>query len=241
MGDKPTDEQKARQRELQRKALEMRKRGLEYERKNTNTRLPKAERKLLDKRPPRSPRKGAKPSPTAKSERAAAKKKAQPEVVIVPIFWKGKAGEMASVVSLCADAERLLNEGGKRAVTDGGHKFTPGQKFAHWEHRGVMLRVEVGPEEASQGCCTLARCFEAGVPAKRIQGVAVEAQGLLARLEELTHMEEGDAAAAEAAYKTSAQARTTARAQKLRDDASGKRRRDEAPTSAVAKVKSVRF
>ena len=23
---------------------------------------------------------------------------------------------------------------------DAGHKYTPGQKFAHWEHKGVALR-----------------------------------------------------------------------------------------------------
>ena len=44
-------------------------------------------------------------------------------------------------------------------------RYTPGQKFAHWEHKGVKLRVEVGPREAARKRCTLAKTFQAGVPA----------------------------------------------------------------------------
>lgn len=68
----------------------------------------------------------------------------------------------------------MLTEAGKRTTLDGGHKFTPGQKFAHWEHRGVKLRVEVGPREAEKGCCTLARTFEPGSVARRETGVEVQ-------------------------------------------------------------------
>lgn len=71
----------------------------------------------------------------------------------------------------------MLTEAGKRTTLDGGHKFTPGQKFAHWEHRGVKLRVEVGPREAEKGCCTLARTFEPGSVARRETGVEVQKTG----------------------------------------------------------------
>ena len=49
-----------------------------------------------------------------------------------------------------------------RSELDAGSKYTPGQKFAHWEHKGVKLRVEVGPREAARKRCTLAKTFQAG-------------------------------------------------------------------------------
>ena len=63
-------------------------------------------------------------------------------------------------------------------------RYTPGQKFAHWEHKGVKLRVEVGPREAARKRCTLAKTFQAGVPARRLTGVEV-GSGLPGRLKEL--------------------------------------------------------
>jgi hypothetical protein len=116
-------------------------------------------------------------------------KAAAPDVVIVPIFWKGEAKQMARVLSACADVEAALADSGRKVLLDGGHKYTPGQKFAHWEHKGVVLRVEVGPREAERGCCTVARSFKPGEPAIRTQRVAIEAQGLGAELERLTALE----------------------------------------------------
>ena len=55
---------------------------------------------------------------------------------------------------------QALEEGGVRCELDAGNKYTPGQKFAHWEHKGVKLRVEVGPREAARKRCTLAKTFQ---------------------------------------------------------------------------------
>ena len=126
-----------------------------------------------------------------------------PEVVIVPIFWKGEAKQMARVLSACADVQAALKDTGKRIELDAGHKYTPGQKFAHWEHKGVLLRVEVGPREAERGCCTIARTFTPGHPAHRVQRVAIGSESLPEALEKLAALEavveDGEEAGADAA------------------------------------------
>ena len=53
-------------------------------------------------------------------------------MIIVPIFWKGEADQMAIVLSVCADVQKALEEGGVRSELDAGNKYTPGQKCAHW-------------------------------------------------------------------------------------------------------------
>jgi len=124
-------------------------------------------------------------------------KKTAPDVVIIPIFWKGQAGQRGKVLSVCSDIQKYLVEAGKRVELDAGHKYTPGQKFAHWEHRGVLLRVEIGPREAERSCCTVARTFKPGEPALRAEGVKVETEALLQEIRRLAAMteEERDVAA----------------------------------------------
>ena len=108
-----------------------------------------------------------------------------------------------------------------------------------------MLRIEVGPREAQQNCCTIARCFEAGVPAMRIEGVAVDANELPRRADDLAKMDQEEAAASVAAFKSSAQARTAERAKRLRDEAgiSEGQGRSQVGTHSIKKptVKIVKF
>jgi hypothetical protein len=75
------------------------------------------------------------------------------------------------------------------------HKYTPGQKYAHWEHRGVKVRVEVGPNEANKNCCTVALTRAPGVPAERFNSVSVRPDALPARLLELEQQLTQDSAA----------------------------------------------
>ncbi len=177
---------RARQRELQQQALALRAQGAEY--------VPsKRKRKTLERRKFEA-RDSERHAAHNKKRRAAQKKAkkekaAAPPVVIVPIFWKGEAGQRAKVLSVCADVEKLLGESGTSTVVDAGKKYTPGQKFAHWEHKGVRLRVEVGPREAARACCTLARTFEPGEPARRVSGVGIDAD-LPRKLASLREMKE---------------------------------------------------
>ncbi|KAL3913156.1 MAG: hypothetical protein SGPRY_008085 [Prymnesium sp.] len=170
------------QREKQAAALAARAAGGEYT-PSARKRKPLERRRELQRKAARAATRNA----TRRSAQKASKalRKSAPAVVVVPIFWKGQAGQMGSVLSVCTEAEQTLSGEGWSVELDAGHKYTPGQKFAYWEHRGVRLRVEVGPQEAARHCCTLALTRAPGVPAERINGGAVDAS-LPARLSEVS-------------------------------------------------------
>jgi len=56
----------------------------------------------------------------------------------------------------------ILSQQGLDVWVDSRRHYTPGQKFAHWEFRGVMLRIEIGPEDFNAGMLKLCRAKEAG-------------------------------------------------------------------------------
>uniref|UniRef100_A0A7S0LV79 Anticodon-binding domain-containing protein n=1 Tax=Coccolithus braarudii TaxID=221442 RepID=A0A7S0LV79_9EUKA len=192
MGDATAEElRKERQREMQRLAREKRAQGEAYAPKKKK-RKP-LERRKFDARSVdgKKDTKKARHKQQKESKKAkAAAARLAPELVIVPIFWKGVASQRAKVLSACADVEALLKKAGKAVIVDGGTKYTPGQKFAHWEHRGVRLRIELGPHEAEKGCCTVARTFIAGDVAKRVGDVRVEEEALLYRIQQLSELKE---------------------------------------------------
>ncbi|CAE8652286.1 unnamed protein product, partial [Polarella glacialis] len=53
------------------------------------------------------------------------------------------------------DIKAVVAQQGVDVWVDARRHYTPGQKFAHWEHRGVMLRIEIGPEDLEAGVCRL--------------------------------------------------------------------------------------
>ena len=71
------------------------------------------------------------------------------------------------VMGAAAQAQAALRAVGVKCDTDTTHKLTPGQKFRHWEEKGVMVRVEIGPQEAEAGVCLLAHCKTAGEVAEK--------------------------------------------------------------------------
>ena len=84
------------------------------------------------------------------------------DVIIVPIFWNSREEEKSLVLNAATQAQASLRSAGVKCDTDTTHKLTPGQKFRHWEERGVMVRVEIGPQEAEAGVCLLAHCKTVG-------------------------------------------------------------------------------
>lgn len=83
------------------------------------------------------------------------------ELVIIPVVWRGRADK--EEVQKAAEAVKdCVAQQGVDVWLDSRRQYTPGQKFAHWEHRGVMLRVEVGPEDVTAGVCRVCRAFVPG-------------------------------------------------------------------------------
>ncbi|HVL88121.1 MAG TPA: proline--tRNA ligase [Candidatus Thermoplasmatota archaeon] len=75
------------------------------------------------------------------------------QAVIVPILFKGKEGP---VLESCHTAARELAAAGIRAHVD-ERDLTAGNKYYHWELRGVPLRVEIGPRDVEKGEAVLVR------------------------------------------------------------------------------------
>lgn len=75
------------------------------------------------------------------------------QVVIIPIFKKGVPAE--TVLDVVKSLAAGLQARNVRVVCDEDDTKTPGNKFYHWELRGVPLRVEVGPRDVEAGQVTL--------------------------------------------------------------------------------------
>ena len=78
------------------------------------------------------------------------------QVVFVPIGGK-KDEEKEAVVAAVATAAAAATAAGLRVKVDDTQGKTPGWKFAHWEMKGVPVRVEVGPRDLAAGACVLVR------------------------------------------------------------------------------------
>lgn len=105
------------------------------------------------------------------------------ELVIIPISWKKHAEEREQVNDTCDRVKKRLMEKGVNAWIDWRTLYTPGQKFAYWEHLGVNRRIEIGPQDVSNKTCTMSRCIKAGVPAEKIT-VSLHGAGVLEKLVE---------------------------------------------------------
>ena len=75
------------------------------------------------------------------------------QMVIVPILAKGKSDE---VLIAANELAVLLRAGGFRVHLDDRDR-RPGDKYYHWEERGVPLRLELGPRDIANGVIMLAR------------------------------------------------------------------------------------
>jgi prolyl-tRNA synthetase len=83
------------------------------------------------------------------------------EVVIVPI-WKtdedlGKMREVAKRIVADAQAWTGRGEDRIRFHIDDREGIRPGEKYYHWELRGIPLRLEIGPRDLANNQCMVAR------------------------------------------------------------------------------------
>ncbi|CAE7311041.1 proS, partial [Symbiodinium pilosum] len=122
---------------------------------------------------------------------AAEKRKAhlqrQHDVVIIPVVWRGRHDKL-DVLQAAEDIKACLSQQGLDVWLDSRRQLTPGQKFAHWEHRGVLLRIEIGPQDLQAQVCQVCKAKTAGdyqsVERKRVPLPPAGARSLLLRLKE---------------------------------------------------------
>lgn len=84
------------------------------------------------------------------------------DVIIVPVAWKRNQSEKISVDVSCDNVRRGLFSAGLNPWLDCRREYSPGQKFAYWEHMGVKFRIEIGPEDISQGICRVVKAETPG-------------------------------------------------------------------------------
>jgi prolyl-tRNA synthetase len=75
------------------------------------------------------------------------------QVVVVPIIFKGKESPVLEKVKHLV---ATLKEAGIRVHLDDRDR-TAGEKYYHWELRGVPLRLEIGPRDVEKGQVAFAR------------------------------------------------------------------------------------
>lgn len=83
------------------------------------------------------------------------------DIVVVPISWRGRTDKL-DVEKTAEDIKAVLAQQGLDVWIDSRRHYKPGQKFAHWEFRGVMTRVEVGPEDLLAGVCRVCQAKTPG-------------------------------------------------------------------------------
>merc|ERR1712014_484700 len=107
------------------------------------------------------------------------------DLVIIPVIWRGRHDKL-DVIGAAEDVKACVAQQGVDAWVDSRRHYTPGQKFAHWEYRGVMLRIEIGPDDFKSGVCRLCRSKTPGdyqsVERKRIRLPPAGARRLLLSL-----------------------------------------------------------
>ena len=91
------------------------------------------------------------------------------QVVVVPIQAKGQTQEVLDGAKALADE---LDAEGIRVHLD-LRDLRPGDKFYHWEHRGVPIRLELGPRDLKHGQVTVGvRDLPDRVQVRRAEAVA---------------------------------------------------------------------
>ena len=142
------DRRKEMQRKLQKMVLEMRAQGAsEADIKYAVTREKrKEERRLI----------------AEEEKRANERKACTHDVIIIPVAWKRNHQEKVSVDVTCDNVRRALFSTGLNPWLDCRREYSPGQKFAYWEHMGVNHRIEIGPEDISLGVCRVVRADTPG-------------------------------------------------------------------------------
>jgi len=107
------------------------------------------------------------------------------DLVIVPVFWKKDPEQRQEIINAAEQIKQDIIALVQFDIwIDLRTKYTPGQKFAFWEHRGVKFRVELGPKELASNTCTVSKCENAGTVSQRYK-VPLEAAAIIKKLREV--------------------------------------------------------
>ena len=142
------DRRKEMQRKLQKLVLSMRNEGYSaMDIKNAiNREKRKEERKIV----------------ALEEKRANEEKASRNDVIIIPVAWKRNHSDKIRVDATCDNVRRALYSTGLNPWLDCRREYSPGQKFAYWEHMGVQFRIEIGPDDVLAGVCRVVRSEKPG-------------------------------------------------------------------------------
>eukprot|EP01094_Clydonella_sp_ATCC50884_P005364 TRINITY_DN142_c0_g1_i4.p1 TRINITY_DN142_c0_g1~~TRINITY_DN142_c0_g1_i4.p1 ORF type:complete len:561 (+),score=176.15 TRINITY_DN142_c0_g1_i4:159-1685(+) len=101
------------------------------------------------------------------------------QVVVVPIQMKVASEEVEAKAAAITEE---LCAGGIRAHLDNRKGYKPGNKFAHWEMRGIPVRLELGPKDLEQSQVVAGRRDDTRREAKRalpLEGLCASVSALL--------------------------------------------------------------
>lgn len=78
-------------------------------------------------------------------------------VVVYIVSAKDSEEQRAAITSAAKEVTSALTSAGVRAKSDDRDNYSPGWKFAHWEQKGVPLRIEIGPRDVANKSVTVVR------------------------------------------------------------------------------------
>jgi prolyl-tRNA synthetase len=101
------------------------------------------------------------------------------QAVIVPIVRSNDAEGAALVEGAIGAVEAEARDLGVRIRVDRREGIRPGEKFAHWELRGVPLRIVAGAKDLAEGVLTVVRRVDGEERRIAVEGLARELPALL--------------------------------------------------------------
>jgi prolyl-tRNA synthetase len=106
------------------------------------------------------------------------------QVIVVPVVRSNDPEGTAAVERACATLEASAGEA--RLRVDRRDGIRPGEKYAHWELRGVPLRLTVGARDLAEGRVTVTRRVDGESWTEPLERVAGRLPGLLDEAQRVT-------------------------------------------------------
>jgi prolyl-tRNA synthetase len=101
------------------------------------------------------------------------------QAIVVPISRSNDPDGVRTVEEAVQKLERQVQGSGVRLRVDRREGVRPGEKYAHWELRGVPLRVVVGAKDLAEGMVTVVRRVDGEQARVPVDTVGIELPRLL--------------------------------------------------------------